>query len=142
MNSRNPSPWRVWRRLRPAARGPISAVPGAVSAVSAVFHFARFRSTKGVEIIFVRPKMPETGQMSAVQTGQMSAAETGKMSSPVSIVEICVVSTADICPVSAADICPVSTADICPVSTEDIYPVSTEDIGRRPVAVSSSVETG
>ena len=56
-----------------------------------------------------------------------------------------VLATEDICPVSAADICLVSTADICPVSTEDIYPVPTEDIiaaGRRPAAVSSSVETG
>ena len=160
MNSRNPGPLRVWRGLRPAARGCISGLP---AAVSAVFHFAHFRCKKGSKS-FSSPtslvtrcsqssqmSAVETGQMSAAETGQMSAAETGQMSAvetrqmstietglcPVSVPYICLVSTADICPVSAADISPVSTTNICPVSTEDITAA-----GRRPAAVQSSVETG
>ena len=64
MNSRNPGPWRVWTGLRPAARGRISGVPGAVSAVSGVFHFAHFRCKKGIKIIFVTFLLtPSTSEM-------------------------------------------------------------------------------
>ena len=66
-----------------AARGPVSVAP---PARPGVFHFAHFRCGKGVEIIFVPPKMTfkqppsaETGQMSVVETGQMSVVETGQM---------------------------------------------------------------
>ena len=79
------------------ACGVVSVAPSAPPAMPGVFHFAHFRCKKGVEIIFVRPKLTpkqpdvlfltgqmssaETGQMSAFETGQMSAAETGQMSS-------------------------------------------------------------
>ena len=67
----------------------------------------------------------ETGQMSAAETGQMSSAETRQMST------------------GQTGRCPVSPIYLS--KRQDIYPVSTEDLtaaGRRPAAVSSSVETG
>ena len=44
-------------RLRAVACGCISGAPWAPPAPASVFHFAHLRCKKGVEIIFVRPKM-------------------------------------------------------------------------------------